>query len=55
MFAQHAPQLRFLDLRRDRRHHLGRELVLQLEEVARLAGQPIAPDRRARFAVRQLG
>ena len=55
MLAQHALQLRFLHLGRDRRHHPGRELVLQRKEILGLAREAVAPDRPAAFAVAQLG
>ena len=55
VLAQHAPQLALLDLRRDRRRHPGRQLVLQLEEIGGVAGEAVAPDRRAALAVAELG
>ena len=55
MLAQHAPQLALLHLRRDRRRHPGRQLVLQLEQIGGGAGEAVGPDRRAALAVAELG
>ena len=55
MLAHHAPQLALLHLRRDRRHHPRRELVLQRKKILGLAGEAVGPDRPAAFAVAQLG
>ena len=55
MLSDHAPELALLHLRRDRRRHPGRQLVLQLEEVGGGAGEAVGPDRRAALAVAELG
>ena len=55
VLAHHAPQLALLHLRRDRRRHPRRQLVLQLEEIGGGAGEAVGPDRRAALAVAELG